>query len=242
MRISSALVLAAAFLAGSSTPVAAQKMGGQLTAYFTDGRNVTTTLPDGTQSSTFVPYALGSDSAQSLSSAYANGASSVTNVFQSTGEWEFNTGGTPRTLLIDLTDGTLNRPFDRGFVHARFITHCFQLEGNYRNYPAIGNMKGMGSVMVCPATVRFEYGASTFYQLRMSVQKGTGDNVRFECVGVSGSVTDPTSPCNTWRITPSAASGSNRSSLYKNVSTKSSVTSTYQGDTNVTFDIRLEKR
>lgn len=205
------VLLLAAFALFSPAALAG-KGGGKPPASST--RAVTSTVLDVEPSGT--TYRIHSDSAISGAQVYVNGDASVISVLQAANEWELDMQASPsRMLFFDFRDSAGGTPpFSTGLVRGRVITKCYENGGTHDGYPAVGNMTGVGSTLLCPAVFRFNMDNGDYYRVRLGWQRPETDQARITCTHVSGTnQSDPNAPCDAWVFEPSGADGRNYANL-----------------------------
>lgn len=138
--------------------------------------------------------------------SYKNATDGVVSVLQkgTLKEWQLDTSpSTVRSVYLDFqfpVSGTAAAPpFAYGQVPTRIETKCY-----VSNTIGPGNMTGLNSTLDCVLLIAFTYGGEN-YGIHMWPQLNAGTHMaRITCTGVSGSTSDPSSPCIQWTIAPTS--------------------------------------
>lgn len=137
-----------------------------------------------------------------LRGPYYDGVEKVESIlqvpFQGGRDWELDTRySATRSILIDFRDPVAGSgatpPFSWRYIPTRFIAKGHALGND------IGGMKGVGSEILSPLNLSFDFQRNT-YRIIMGSET---DFVRISCLGVVGDPNDANSQCNHWKVEPS---------------------------------------
>jgi len=173
-----------------------------------DARSVTSTMLDVDAGGN--PYRIHSDSPISGTQIYSDGVDSMISQLQPGNEWVLDgLASSTRTFFFDFRDTAgATPPFETGFAQARVTTKCLDNSGSWDGYPAVGNMTGVGSTLICPAVFRFNMDNGDYYRVRLGWQRPETDQAKITCTHVAGAdQNDPAAACDAWLFEPSAIDG-----------------------------------